>query len=466
VGIGGGQRANPYGGWDYWLVSRHFTWLENYFEDTDEYLRSFNPPGRPLRACSGKDVWKNLSHGGMGFYRWVDYGHIRPDFSLLPRGVTTARQLEEVRGGGLAKLILAAAPADDPIGIHYSQSTVQLSYARGGTGAADQLGNGGPLNAKRGFYNLLEELGYQYKFVAYAQLEAGHLLDAGYKLMILPQSQAISDAEAAQLKKFVQAGGVLLCDRIIGNWNDHGRRRPRSVLAEYFGIDPSEPVQKRVGKGWVVYLSKPFPVAYWRDRNVSDVSTYWTRMKDVLTKAGLAAPRARVLAAGQPARRTEIRYFQLGDIRYHVVRAEIPGPYTFVSATPGHLYDMRTGRRAAKASLDIEAEPGAPALVALSPYEIEAVQAAGPAAAVKPGGTVTVTARVRASARPGTHMLNFRVYDPAGAERRWYSKTLSARGGSAKLTFTTALNDPKGTWFVRVTDLASQRSVIAMFAVK
>ena len=465
VGIGGGQRANPYGGWDYWLVANHFTWLENYFEDTDEYLRSFNPPGRPLRACSGKDVWKNLSHGGMGFYRWVDYGHIRPDFSLLPRGETTARQLEEVRGGGLAKLVLAAAPADDPIGIHYSQPTVQLSYIRGGTGAADQLGNGGPLNAKLGFYNLLEEMGYQYKFVAYAQLEAGHLQQAGCKLMILPESQAISDAEAARLKQFVEAGGVLLCDRITGEWDNHGRKRPQSVLAEQFGIDPGAAADKQVGKGWVIYLNEPFPVAYWRDRNVADVSKYWAQMTAILAKAGLGKPRAHIQAAGKPARRTEIRYFTLGGIRYHVVRAEIPGPYTFVTDTPGTLYDMRTGA-SGTGSLAIEADPEMPALVALSPYRIDAVTASGPGGAVKRGGSVSVSAAVKASAAAGEHMLNFRVYDPSGQERRWYSQTLSAPGGAATLTFTTALNDPKGTWFVRVTDLASQRNVIAMFAVE
>ena len=290
-------------------------------------------------------------------------------------------------------------------------------------------------------------------------------MDAGYKVMILPESQAISDAEAVQLKRFVEAGGVLLCDRIIGDWNDHGRKRPQSVLVEQFGIDPAAPAEKRVGKGRVVYLNKPFPVAYWRDRNVADVSKYWVRMKAVLAKAGLDRPRAHLLSAGKPARRTEIRYFQLGKIRYQVVRAEIPGPYTFVSATPGSLYDMRTGR-AGSGSLAIEAAPGSPALVALSPYRIDAVQANGPARAVVPGGKVSVTAKVKASASPGEHMLNFRVYDPAGAERRWYSKTLSAPGGAATLTFTTALNDPKGKWTVKVTDLASKKQAVAAVEIK
>ncbi|KKL81641.1 hypothetical protein LCGC14_1992730, partial [marine sediment metagenome] len=130
VGIGGGQRPNPYGGWDYWLVTNHFTWIENYFPDTNEYIRSFNTPDSKLKVCPGADVWYSLMTGNNGFYRWVDYGHLRSDFSLLKRGEVTARQLAEVRGRGFAKLLLAAEAVDDPIGIHYSQSTIQLSYIR------------------------------------------------------------------------------------------------------------------------------------------------------------------------------------------------------------------------------------------------------------------------------------------------------------------------------------------------
>ncbi|KPK85776.1 MAG: hypothetical protein AMJ81_02740, partial [Phycisphaerae bacterium SM23_33] len=291
VGIGGGQRPNPYGGWDYWLVVNHFTWIENYFADTNEYIRSFNTHDRKLKACPGTDVWYSVMHRNSGFYRWVDTGHIRGDFSLLPRGQTTAQQLEEVRGRGFAKLFLNAEPADDPIAIHYSQSTIQVSHARGGPEAADDLGRGGPTDPRLGFYNLLEELGYQYKFVAYAQVEDGDLLRKGYKLMILPESLALSDQEAEQLRKFVEAGGVLLCDRWTGEHNGHGRKRPSTVLEETFGIDPKAPAEKRIGKGRLVYLASDFPRQYWRDRNVEDVSPYWERMKDVLKKAGLAEPR-------------------------------------------------------------------------------------------------------------------------------------------------------------------------------
>ncbi len=456
VGIGGGQRPNPYGGWDYWLVTNHFTWIENYFDDTTEYIRSFNTAGRRLKACPGADVWWSVKNGNVGFYRWVDYGHIRGDFSLLPRGQDTARQLEEVRGRGFSKLLYKAQATDDPIGIHYSQATIQVSHALGGPGSADQFGNGGPLLAKLGFYNLIEELGYQYKFVSYAQVEQGHLQQANYKLMILPESMALSDKEAAQLKDFVEQGGVLVADRWVGQWTQHGRKREKTVLEETFGIDPKAPADKQLGKGWVIYLAGDWPIQYWTARQGKDVKAFWDKLGEALAKAGIAQPRARMLSLdGQPARRTEIRYFDLGKIRYHVISAEVPGTYRFASTTAGHAYDMRDGRYGGeKGTIDVPITQPFPALVALSPYKIDGVTAKAGAAQVNGGAEVTISAQVQAR-NPGVHALHFRVYGPDGAERRWYSDTVFGDAGKAELRFKTGLNETPGKWTVKVADLAS-----------
>ena len=469
VGIGGGQRPNPYGGWDYWLVSNHFSWIENYFDDTTEAIRSFNTPDRKLKACPGADVWWSVKLGNVGFYRWVDYGHIAGDFSLLPRGQDTARQLEEVRGRGFSKLLYKAAPKDEPIGIHYSQAAIQLSYAQGGPGSADMFGNGGPLQAKLGYYNLIEELGYQWKFVAYAQVEAGHLQQAGYKLMILPESTALSDKEAAQLKEWVEKGGVLFCDRWVGQWTDHGRKREKSVLEESFGIDPAQAADKQVGKGWVIYTNSDWPVQYLTARQGKDVKLYWDKMGDAIAKAGIKAPRARVLMAdGQPARRTEIRYFELGKVRYHVISAEVPGKYTFASTPSDHAYDMRDGKYGANGTIQIEVTQAFPALVALSPYKINGVAAQVEKPAIKPGDEVRITGQVQAGQLDpdAIHALHFRVYGPDGVERWHYADTVFGPAGKGTHTFKTALNEAQGKWTVKVADLASGQVGEASFEVK
>ncbi len=61
---------------------------------------------------------------------------------------------------------------------------------------------------------------------------AGEL--AKVKLLILPWSSAVSDAEARAIKEFVKRGGIVLADSYCGVRDDHGRSR--AMLDELFGI--------------------------------------------------------------------------------------------------------------------------------------------------------------------------------------------------------------------------------------
>jgi hypothetical protein len=165
-------------------------------------------------------------------------------------------------------------------------------------------------------------------------------------------------------------------------------------------------------------------------------------------------------AAPSPARKTQIRAFTLGRIRYNAISAETLGRYMFVSAAPGHVYDMRERRYGGQAgSISIACDPSFPGLVALSPYKIEAVGVrvndSESAPSVQAGGVVKVTAMVKASQAPGIHAINFRVYGPDGKERRYYGKTLFGENGQAALELRTALNDAQGTWTIQAADLAS-----------
>jgi hypothetical protein len=278
---------------------------------------------------------------------------------------------------------------------------------------------------------------------------------------------ALSDKEADQLKDFVQKGGVLVADRWVGQWTDHGRKRQKSVLEEYFGLDPSQAADKQIGKGWVMYLGGDWPVQYWTARQGKDVKGYWDKISQALARAGIAQPRARMLTAeGEPVRRTEIRYFQLGKVRYHVISSEVPGKYQFASTTPAHVYDMRDGRYGgAGGRIEVTMTQPFPALVALSPYKIEGVSAKPAKPQVQPGEEVVIAAQVQAE-NPDVHALHFRVYGPDGVERRWYGDTVFGQNGKGELKFKTALNEAKGAWTVKVADLASAAAGEATFQVK
>jgi hypothetical protein len=232
-------------------------------------------------------------------------------------------------------------------------------------------------------------------------------------------------------------------------------------------MDAQRPADKQVGKGWVIYTANDWPVQYWAARQGKDVRGFWDKFGDALSKAGINQPRAKVMALdGTPARRTEIRYFNLGAIRYHVVSAEVPGKYQFASTSQGHVYDMRDGKYGGAAGkIEVAITQPFPALVALSPYKIDGVTAKADKADVRPGDEVRIAAQVQAD-KPDVHALHFRVYGPDGAERRWYGDTVFGEAGKGGHTFRTALNDGHGKWTVKVADLASGAAAEATFEVR
>jgi len=62
---------------------------------------------------------------------------------------------------------------------------------------------------RNGWTKLIEDLGLQYEFVGARQIEEGKLTRNEYRVLILPQSLAVSAREVDQLRQFVQAGGDL-----------------------------------------------------------------------------------------------------------------------------------------------------------------------------------------------------------------------------------------------------------------
>ncbi len=94
-----------------------------------------------------------------------------------------------------------------------------------------------------------------------------HLKDlAKYKVLVLADQDALSDAEVAQIRTFVENGGGLVATGDTSLYTDWRWRRGRFGLADLFGRDlppapnePNRPVQRTFGKGRVVYLPRVEP---------------------------------------------------------------------------------------------------------------------------------------------------------------------------------------------------------------
>ena len=122
---------------------------------------------------------------------------------------------------GLGALIVNSRRLSDPIAIHYSQPSMRTEWmlARKPKGDAwidrsssTERMDSELLRLRESYCRLIEDLGLQYEFVAYGQVERGELPRRGYRVLILPRSSALSDAEAEGIRAFVKAGVVVIAD--------------------------------------------------------------------------------------------------------------------------------------------------------------------------------------------------------------------------------------------------------------
>ena len=111
------------------------------------------------------------------------------------------------------------------VGVVYSQQT---AWCYGGEKARDTVED-----AALGVYQALIEARIPFEMVHDRLLEAAHLRP--FRLLILPNIAALSDAQCAQLRAFVAAGGGLLATSETSLYDAEGARRRDFGLADLFG---------------------------------------------------------------------------------------------------------------------------------------------------------------------------------------------------------------------------------------
>ncbi len=295
VGIEGTQMPSAWGGFDLWRLSRAVDWVEPYdIAGAREIWRSFLPPGAiVLNTVFGDDIphirqqlWTLLLDGNRGVLIWDDDKSrmILKDNPAMPvtdRGRDLAPVIQELRKA--APQIFKLRRVNDRIAIHYSQASIRAhwmfdSREDGATWprrfSSFEATHSRLARVRESFMRVVEDLGLGYNFVSYQQIEDGGL--EGYKVLLLPQSVAMSAAECRRIEEFVREGGTVIADNMTATMDEHCRRLPKGQLDELFGIqsksDPDVSVaggyaQRRssngvpmiilnhVGKGHTVYLN-------------------------------------------------------------------------------------------------------------------------------------------------------------------------------------------------------------------
>ncbi len=112
------------------------------------------------------------------------------------------------------------------VGMVYSQQT---AWFYGGERATQKVED-----HTRGLYHALIEARVPFEMVHDRLLEPDRL--ARYKLLLLPNIAALSDAQCDQLREYVRRGGSLLATFETSLYNEWGARRPDFGLSDLFGV--------------------------------------------------------------------------------------------------------------------------------------------------------------------------------------------------------------------------------------
>ncbi|HVC59978.1 MAG TPA: beta-galactosidase [Acetobacteraceae bacterium] len=236
-----GAQIPGWGGYDYTRLAHAVDLMEVYDDGENlPILRSLNPRLIALTTSFGArpediyQVWRELLRGTRGLVLWDDNNSIvHPDGTLGVRGEAYAKLFAELHR--IAPSLLAATPHTDPIAILYSPASFRTQWMldqqpKGDAwierGAETELEDDAFRIAMRGYAASLSQFGLHPRYVSAAVLPG--LRD---KALILPDTLALSPADARAIAAFAARGGLVIADRPPGLYDAHSRRLPRPALA-------------------------------------------------------------------------------------------------------------------------------------------------------------------------------------------------------------------------------------------
>jgi len=252
VGLSGTPQANSYSGHDWHKLMQAIDHLSGYGGLQGQLHRSFARPGTFLAGFNGyasplENVerrfrtapWRQLFDGatGVNFYTLMSASNNNPivysDLSLTPNAEFFCEEVRAIKRGP-ARLLFLCRRENDGIAVHYSQPSLHVATHTGLMDVRDRTRHF--VRNLDCWRRALEGIGLSYDFVAAPQVESGAL--RGYRVFIMPWSSAVSPTEAAEIRRFVARGGVLIADLLCAQRDAHGKPVDGPcALDDVFGMD-------------------------------------------------------------------------------------------------------------------------------------------------------------------------------------------------------------------------------------
>ncbi len=428
-------------------------------ENTKEYCQAI-PYVSLFNGLRATWFWVMASPGTISGYA--------PDLTSLPFFQARTESLKEIRTG-IADFVLDAEKQRDPILIlHSDRSRIAdaLYPIEGNNGRAFRY-----VNSINSMETALEDSGYSFRYITEKQLSS--LKDA--KVLIMPCTLSVSDADAEQILAFAKNGGIVISDIVPGELDSHGAKRKKSPFADVF---PSEQGRKAYGKGFFVNTGK----LLLKYNKVREEHISWEKRMPLaglefgklLQKVSGITPRIKLVSADRKQFPPTMRYgWKKGNVSiFGLIRDNYLydfKPYNLELILPeaGHVYDVRAKKYLGKTDKIRFTQDYHAMLFAVMPSAITGYKVTVPPS-VKAADKVKISATIQImdGAIPDHAACRLTVQNPAGQNCKEFEQTFTVRNGRISTEISLAFNQMPGKYTVTVMDTVSGAVGTAQFEVK
>lgn len=483
IGPSGTRNTSGVNGTDWWLLTKDFRSVSLYDGIHGEMFRSFATPEHMitrwshLNAMGDADgirtrIWRDLllQRTGTPTYGGRYSNLFFPDYRPKPGALSFFEELAAIRGG-YGRLILGAKRDDADVAIFYSPACYRAQIVQTKRNEY-YVAAGAYNNSLTSLSGALNDLRIGSHFIAYEQVSRGDLKPEAPKALFLWGALALSEAEAAAIRKYASDGGVVIADQEPGLYDEHCHKLPQGRLHDLF-TGTGGPVRE-VGKGKAMLLSG-MDANYMKlvGQGVGGEAAQTVKTKE----GGAFAAKLRAVLTNETssvAPGFDLTDDQNNDLAKDVATfGYVDGPARYVAVLisgkhgetrkarltfkgTGHVYDCRAGKYLGRAGpLAVVCRVATANLFALLPGRVKKLDLTVPKKAIagQPFGF-----SVRLKSDPQTvvrRVLRAQLKRPDGKSRPVDTRIFEMRDRSLIGTVATALNDPVGRWTLTVTDAAT-----------
>ena len=243
LSISGSQDAAAGSGMDWWKLCHSLKVLHSYrVENTEYFHQAFsrasgmlvapylnNACGRNAGPAAEASLWWGLLYECFGATSLGLPNYFLPDLTLSETGAEAKNFLAEARGG-IWPLLRSVRRDPAPVAVLYSQPSIQANYILGR--AADAARR----SATRGSRCCTTAACSSILSPTPNCRRPASSRKHPYRVLILPECLALSEQEAAQIRAFAEAGGVVIADNSAGWMDEHCRTLKTGRLDDLFKL--------------------------------------------------------------------------------------------------------------------------------------------------------------------------------------------------------------------------------------